>query len=693
MAISVILISLDSSEKSVGTSIARVILFGTIPTAIPATVPIVDPPVVHCDTPLIPTETLTNPPVVSTLPHTSLFLYTDSSDSDTSERPPSQDPYEATILPAPSRLPRRPVVLVLLVRKRVRVLPSGRLASRYPPNHSSSNHFLLDDSSSDSSSNSSSDYSSDSSSGHSLPDSSIDTTVTIFVGPSRKRCRSHAVLVSLATPVPRALSPICADLLRPRTRSRGAITAFDFDDSTKDSYEAYTEPDINSDVQENIDVDTAAAKAAAAREANVRVEVSIGSVGEDKAKEEADPKDRGTIEIGVDRVIELVVSDDVYESSSDDMPESVDERGLDALGHRMLAASQQSAVMLGRIRVLERDNMRLRGMLCVKRERVDSLRRHMLNTQEELRQICVMMPTATRTGMTPAAIEEMIERHVAEALEAYEVNQNCRPTMESGDEHEDDNGDGNENGNGVGGGNGNMNGLGGGNGNGNPSMNAGGIVPVARECTYQDFVKCQPLIFKRTKGVVGLTRWFEKMETIFDISSCPQKYQVKYASCTLQNGALTWWNSHKRTVGTDASYTRTWKALMKLMTEVFQELVLLCTKMVLEEEDWVKKFIGGLPDNIQGIVIVAEPMRLQDVVRIANNLIDQKLKGYAARNVEKKRRFDNNSRDNYVKQPPFKRQNGNGHNVARAYTIRNSKKRGYVGPLPYYNKCKLHHEG
>ncbi|GJS28436.1 putative reverse transcriptase domain-containing protein [Tanacetum coccineum] len=121
-------------------------------------------------------------------------------------------------------------------------------------------------------------------------------------------------------------------------------------------------------------------------------------------------------------------------------------------------------------------------------------------------------------------------------------------------------------------------------------------------------------------------------------------------------------------------------------TQRFQELVLLCTKMVLEEEDRVEKLIGGLPNNIQGNVIVAEPTRLQDAIRIANNLMDQKLKGYAARNAENKRRFENNSRDNRVQQPPFKRQNGNGQNVARAYTVGNSEKRGYVGPLPYCNK-------
>ncbi|GKA56371.1 hypothetical protein Tco_0755443 [Tanacetum coccineum] len=81
--------------------------------------------------------------------------------------------------------------------------------------------------------------------------------------------------------------------------------------------------------------------------------------------------------------------------------------------------------------------------------------------------------------------------------------------------------------------------------NGNPNENDGGrgTRPVARECTYQDFMKCQPLNFKGMEGVVGLIRWFEKMETVFHISNCPEKYQVKYATCTLLNSALTWWNS------------------------------------------------------------------------------------------------------------------------------------------------------
>ncbi|GJY56103.1 putative reverse transcriptase domain-containing protein, partial [Tanacetum coccineum] len=89
-------------------------------------------------------------------------------------------------------------------------------------------------------------------------------------------------------------------------------------------------------------------------------------------------------------------------------------------------------------------------------------------------------------------------------------------------------------------------------------------------------------------------------------------------------------------------------------TRRFQELVLLCTRMVPSEEDKVERFVGGFPDNIQGNVIAAEPTKLQDAIRVANNLMDQKLKGYA-RSAENKRRLDNNMRDNRRQQSVFKR--------------------------------------
>ncbi|GJV03520.1 hypothetical protein Tco_1337089 [Tanacetum coccineum] len=81
---------------------------------------------------------------------------------------------------------------------------------------------------------------------------------------------------------------------------------------------------------------------------------------------------------------------------------------------------------------------------------------------------------------------------------------------------------------------------------------------------------------------------------------------------------------------------------------------MLCTKMVPKEEDRVDKFIGGLPNNIQGNVIAAEPTRLQDAVCIANNFMDQKLKGYMMKNDENERRAymaGNNERRVYNGRP------------------------------------------
>ncbi|GJW52777.1 putative reverse transcriptase domain-containing protein, partial [Tanacetum coccineum] len=80
------------------------------------------------------------------------------------------------------------------------------------------------------------------------------------------------------------------------------------------------------------------------------------------------------------------------------------------------------------------------------------------------------------------------------------------------------------------------------------------IERTTRECTYIDFLKCQPLNFKGTKGVAGLTQWFERMESVFHISNSVVKSQGKFATYTLYLVALTWWNTHVKTVGHDATY-------------------------------------------------------------------------------------------------------------------------------------------
>ncbi|GJZ25154.1 hypothetical protein Tco_0562613 [Tanacetum coccineum] len=161
-----------------------------------------------------------------------------------------------------------------------------------------------------------------------------------------------------------------------------------------------------------------------------------------------------------------------------------------------------------------------------------------------------MPNTRFEATMTREVVDSLFARPVTKALESYEAARNLEPLAEVGNEQEDENGDDYEGGNG--GGNGNRGGNDDGNDNGNDNGNGGGN-------GYGN----------HNEGVVGLTRWFEKIETVFHISNCPQKYQVKYATCTLLNSALTWWNSHKRTIGVDATYAMRWKKLMKLMTKVY----------------------------------------------------------------------------------------------------------------------------
>ncbi|GKD93356.1 hypothetical protein Tco_1373193 [Tanacetum coccineum] len=79
--------------------------------------------------------------------------------------------------------------------------------------------------------------------------------------------------------------------------------------------------------------------------------------------------------------------------------------------------------------------------------------------------------------------------------------------------------------------------------NGDDNHNSGTGVrrqaPLARECTYPDFMKYKPLYFKGIEGVVELTQWFERMEIVFHISNYTMENQIKFATCTLLGSALT----------------------------------------------------------------------------------------------------------------------------------------------------------
>ncbi|GJV54415.1 reverse transcriptase domain-containing protein [Tanacetum coccineum] len=177
--------------------------------------------------------------------------------------------------------------------------------------------------------------------------------------------------------------------------------------------------------------------------------------------------------------------------------------------------------------------------------------------------------------------------------------------------------------------------------------------PVARQCSYKEFMSCQPINFKGTEGAIGLIRWFERTESVFSRSNCTEDCKVKFATGTLTEEALSWWNSFAQPIGIEEAYKITWVEFKKLLikkycprTEVqkmedefyhltvkgndlktyvrrFQELATLCPTMVPDYEKMMEVFIGGLPRSIKGNVTASKPQTLEEAINIAQRLMDQ----------------------------------------------------------------------
>nr|GEW79831.1 hypothetical protein [Tanacetum cinerariifolium] len=529
------------------------------------------------------------------LPVVSPFLSSDddTTDSDTPDTPPSPT-HGTPFIKITASTQRSPVI----PRRRVMILALGQPI----PHDSSSRHSLSDHSSPD------------------LPSTSA--------GPSHKRRRSPMTSVPALPPVSKALSPVRADLIPSPKRVRDIGYLEDVEVGPRETrVERVTHPAMPEDIPEPAQ--------------EVAVKVTYETLG-DLVQRFHDH----TQAIPVHRI-------QVIEGTQREQ------------GHRIVGVESAVTALTKRVAELERDNRRLRGIASVESQIVDrlqcsmSLISHHLEISPSAMLLCYkkMPNTRSRASMTHEEVEESVAHRVAEEMEAREAARNLETLNENEEEQEGENG-GNENGANGGNGNedngGNENGGNGGNGNGgngengNHGMNYGGFMPMARECTYQDFLKCKPHTFSGTEGVVGLTRWFEKMKTVFNISNCQPKYQAGLMKLMTEVYCLR--NEIQK------METELWNLTVKgndltAYTQRFQELILLCTRMVPDEEDKVERFIGGLPDNIQG-------------------------NGYAARSAENKRRMESNPRDNRGQQPSFKRQNTTGQNVARAYMARNNKRKG-----------------
>ncbi|GJT90241.1 hypothetical protein Tco_1079086 [Tanacetum coccineum] len=102
----------------------------------------------------------------------------------------------------------------------------------------------------------------------------------------------------------------------------------------------------------------------------------------------------------------------------------------------------------------------------------------------------------------------------------------------------------------------------------NPNRNTGPTrTPVAKMRNYKEFISYQPFYFNGTEGAVGLIRWFKRTESVFSHIKYAEENKVTFATGTLTDDALSWWNAYAQPMGVDQANQITWTELQKALNK------------------------------------------------------------------------------------------------------------------------------
>ncbi|GJU68193.1 putative reverse transcriptase domain-containing protein [Tanacetum coccineum] len=214
------------------------------------------------------------------------------------------------------------------------------------------------------------------------------------------------------------------------------------------------------------------------------------------------------------------------------------------------------------------------------------------------------------------SIKRLVEKRVAKAIEEYEKS---RANLDSA-----------------------------GSSGGNPG-NAGGTMNV-HGCSHKTFMNGKPHTFNGTEGVVGLRRWIEKVEQVFETCKCAEEDKVMFAASTFEGRALTWWNGNVHTLGLVNANHIPWTEFKTMMTTEYCP----ATKIQrMEQELWTLTLKG---DDIE-----AYNNRFHELALMCPELVP----------TDKKK---------------IKRQE-----TARAYAVAPTENRGYARNLPKSNRYNFHH--
>nr|GFA68393.1 hypothetical protein [Tanacetum cinerariifolium] len=207
--------------------------------------------------------------------------------------------------------------------------------------------------------------------------------------------------------------------------------------------------------------------------------------------------------------------------------------------------------------------------------------------------------------------------------------------------------------------------------------------------------------FHRTEGAVGLVRWFEKIENTFEISECREVANARSRAEVKQMMTDEFCPTEEvQRLEDELRHLKLKDMNIAAYTERFNELALLCPDAVPNEKKKVELYIKGLPEIIKGKTTSSRPVTLNEAVRMAHALMEQKIQSKNERIAEGlKRKWENNNRGNndnnnnnhnrgnYRNNNHHNQNNNRRQNNARALTTAQNTRANQAEVAPKCNRC------
>ncbi|GKF16352.1 putative reverse transcriptase domain-containing protein, partial [Tanacetum coccineum] len=189
------------------------------------------------------------------------------------------------------------------------------------------------------------------------------------------------------------------------------------------------------------------------------------------------------------------------------------------------------------------------------------------------------------------------------------------------------------------------------------------------DCSYKEFLACNPKEYDGKGGAVVLTLWIEKIESLHDMSGCSIDQKVKYTA-----GSFVVVESRHGRAG-HAAYT-----------DRFHELARLVPHLVTPENRMIKRYVYGLASQIRKMVAATEPKTIQKVVQISGALTYDAVRNGLIKKVEKRGNMGEPNKDKNGKDDNKRTRTGN----AFATTV-NPVGRENTGTWPKCTTCNSYH--